>query len=265
MKRLQLMETTDTRWMPAVVRDSVTETLSLALRWGRYFHGVAPVFSRFLQETGAEQILDCASGAGEPITILVDAAVEAGLPRPDVLLTDLFPNVPAMERVVARYPQGVSCLTEPLDATRVPRSLWRPVRTYINCLHHFPPQAVAAVLADCARARAALFVLESFPRRPVRGLPILPTGPAGLVANPLLCRRQRGLKALLTFALPLVPLLAAWDLSLSVARIHEPGELMALARGAGVDGYRWEHGEVPFPGGGRAYYFLGIPCPGRQV
>jgi len=259
MKRRQLIETTDARWMPAVIRDSITEVLSLALRWGRYFHGVAPTFARFLEETGAQEILDCASGAGDPITILVDAAVEAGLPRPDVMLTDLFPNVAAMERVAARYPEGVSFLTEPVDATRVPQDLWRPVRTYINCLHHFPPEAVSAVLADCARSRAALFVLESFPRRPSMGFSILPSGLAGLLANPLLCRRQRALKALLTYGFPLVPLLSMWDLSVSVGRIHEPMEILSLARDAGVTGFRWEHGEVPFPMGGRAYYFFGIP------
>lgn len=259
MRRRQLLETTDAHWMPATLRDSITEVLSLALRWGRYFHGVAPTFVRFLQQSRAEQILDCASGAGDPITILVDAAVEAGLPRPDVLLTDLFPNIAAMQRVTARHATGVSYLAEPLDATRVPRELWRPARTYINCLHHFPPSAVGAVLADCARSGAALFVLEAFPRDLIRGVPILPSGAAALLANPLLCSQRRPQKALLTYLLPLIPLLGMWDLTVSVGRIHKPEELMALADEAGVAGYGWEYGEVPFPLGGRAYYFFGVP------
>ena len=259
MKRRQLLETTDAAWVPATLRDSVTEVLSLALRWGRYFHGVAPTFSRFLEQSGAARILDCASGAGDPITILVDAAVAAGLPRPDVLLTDLFPNIAAMQRVSARYPTGVSYLAEAVDATRVPEALWRPARTYINCLHHFPPRAVGAVLADCARSRSSLFVLEAFPRDLLRGLPILPSGAAALLANPLLCRQRRPQKALLTYLLPLVPLVGMWDLTVSVGRIYEPAELMALAEEAGVKGYGWEYGEVPFPLGGRATYFFGVP------
>lgn len=259
MRRRQLLETTDAPWMPATLRDSITETLSLALRWGRYFHGVAPMFTRFLEQSGAAQILDCASGAGDPITILVDAAVANGLPRPDVLLTDLFPNVAAMQQVAARYPSGVSVMEEAVDATRVPEELWRPARTYINCLHHFPPVAVREVLADCARARAALFVLEAFPRDLLRGVPLLPSGAAALFANPLLCRERGVRKALLTYLLPLVPLLGMWDLTVSVGRIHQPEELLSLAREAGVSGYHWEHGQVPFPFGGRAYYFYGVP------
>ena len=259
IRRRQLIETTDVPGMPAALRDSITEVLALALRWGRYFHGVAPEFCRFLDACDADAILDCASGAGDPITILVDAAVEAGRARPDVLLTDRFPNIAAMERVAARYPEGVGFSAAPVDATQVPRELWRPARTYINCLHHFPPAAVEAVLADCARARAGIFVLEAFPRRPVRGLPILPSGAAAMLANPLLCRRRRLQKALLTYLLPVVPLLGMWDLSLSVARIHSPDELRTLARQAGANDYRWNHGEVPYPFGGRAYYFWGVP------
>ena len=102
-------------------------------------------------------------------------------------------------------------------------------------------------------------MLEAFPRRFAQGFPLLPSGAAAVLANPLLCRKNRLQKAFFTFAMPLVPMIGLSDLFVSVGRIHQPEELISLAREAGVQGYRWRHGLVPFPMGGEAYYFWGAP------
>lgn len=259
MRRLQLLETTDFPHAPAALHESITEILALALRWGRYFHDVAPEFGRFLAASQADRVLDCASGAGDAITILVDALAASGRPRPDVLLTDLKPNIAALERVAGRYPSGVTFCPRPVDAAAVPRELWRPARTFINSLHHLPPPVVRGILSDCARSGSALFVLEAFPRRLPRGFPLIPSGAVAALANPLLCRRRRLQKALLTYVFPVIPPLILADMFVSVSRVHEPDELRALAAEAGLEGYRWHHGLVPFPLGGRASYFWGVP------
>jgi hypothetical protein len=77
---------------------------------------------------------------------------------------------------------------------------------------------------------------------------------ASLVLTPLI-RPFRLSRLLLTYALPLIPLLIAWDGTVSALRAYTPEELLALARSVpGAEGYTWEAGSS-----GQALYLTGVP------
>lgn len=267
MRRIHAFEFNDRTETPRPVREAIVETLGAGLRWGRIYDGVGPVFAEFCQAAGAREVLDLCSGSGEPVSILLEALKRAGSPLPRFATSDLHPNVPAMRRAAARWGERVAVIEEPVDAAAVQPEHDRPARTVISAFHHFTPELAARILADAVAKRRAIFVLEPFDRS-LRALAVIPAMVAGLLANPWVARRDRAARALLTYALPAIPLAGAWDFVVSVLREHTREELLALV--APLDpNYRWEYREVPFFPAGRAVAFYGVPRaaprPGADV
>ena len=75
-----------------------------------------------------------------------------------------------------------------------------------------------------------------------------------LVAAPLV-RPVRASSFLLTYLLPCIPALVAWDGTVSALRAYTPEELLDAAHAVpGADGYLWNAGVR-----GRAVFLTGIP------
>ena len=106
------------------------------------------------------------------------------------------------------------------------------------------------------RARRALFVLEPFPRSLWRFAATLPALSLAMLTTPLSTGERRLSK---TLALPVSALCGLWDGTVSALRQHEQSELSDMADAAGSEDYEWEYREVPFPLGGRAVVFFGVP------
>ncbi|MCO5165430.1 MAG: class I SAM-dependent methyltransferase [Planctomycetes bacterium] len=243
---------------PRFLREAIVEALGTGLRWGRIYDGVGPVFAEFCARAGCDEVLDLCSGSGEPVSILLGALARAGVAAPRFVLSDLLPNVPAMEQVAARHPGRIEVVARPVDATAVPAEVDRPARTVISAFHHLPPDLARGLLADCVARRRAVFLLEAL-SGDLRGLlAILPAMTAAALATPLLTRRDRLKKALATWAVPVVPALGLWDAVVSDLRTYRADELRAMVAPLG-GGYAWEHREVPFFPGGRATCFFGVP------
>jgi hypothetical protein len=257
-KRVQLFEFHERAECPPFLRESVVETLGRGLRWLDMSAAIGPAFAAFGRQARCARVLDLCSGSGAPASLLLEWLQRHGEPMPQLVLSDLFPNEPALAAVQARHPHHVSFDRTPVDATAVPAELDHDTRLVINAFHHFAPADAARIVADAVAQRKSLFIYEGFPRDLAR---FLPTGPAMLPAlylNPLLAPRHRLAKALFTYLLPLIPMIATWDGIVSVLRIYGEAELRAMT--AGADGYRWEYREVPYGRGGRAVIFSGIPC-----
>jgi hypothetical protein len=68
-------------------------------------------------------------------------------------------------------------------------------------------------------------------------------------------RPIRASRLALTYLLPLIPALMAWDGTVSAIRAYAPEELLAIARAVpGSEGYEWDAGVA-----GSALYFTGYP------
>jgi hypothetical protein len=252
LPRLQLFELNDLAATPAPLRETIVESLSRALAWGRMLRGLVAPFRAFLDAAGTDDVLDLCAGAGGPAAILRAEFARAGAAPPRFTMTDLFPRPDAWQGL------GIPYVDQPVDATAIPPALGAGrARTVINAFHHFPPPLAAAIVADAVRSSRGLFISEAFARNPLQFRQFALPGTAALLANPLLARRNRAAKALLTWATPVALLASAWDGLVSTMRVYAEDELRAMADAA--PGFRWTFGTYEAPFGGRGTYFWGVP------
>jgi ubiquinone/menaquinone biosynthesis C-methylase UbiE len=259
MRRLQLFEFHDEPWYPEPLRALVREVLDRADRTTGFAGALAEPFAEALRDSGARQVLDLCSGAGGPVVLVAQAMADRGLAPPQVVLSDLYPHVEAWQRLRDRHPGWLDFVESPVDATRLPADTFARGRaelvTVINALHHLPEPAVAAMLAEVTRRGASIFVAEGFPRSLARATAYLPALVAAVPAALSRTRSQRLLK--LWLAVTVLPVTGGWDWFASALRVHEPAELIEVARTI-APGYRWRHGAAPFPPWGRAVYLVGL-------
>jgi SAM-dependent methyltransferase len=257
--RLQLFEFNDQAWAPAAVRDTVVESLSRALEWGRVLEGLVAPFERFLDAAGAKEVLDLGAGGGGPARVLAREIARAGRRPPRFLLTDLHPRVAAWAALREESAGAIDFVPEPVDAARIPPALAAGrARTIINVLHQFPPALATAALADAVRRGAGIFVAEAFERSPLQFANFAPAGLPALLLNPLLSPRDRLAKAALTWLTPAALAISVWDGLVSTLRVYSEDELRQMVAPFG-GAWRWEYGTWAYPPRGRGYYFRGVP------
>lgn len=259
LPRVQAFELNDSAGTPKFIRDTVIESLSRTLRWGRMLRPLVGPFQRFLAGSGATEVIDLCAGAAGPASILASEMREGGGVSPRFLLTDLYPQLDAWEAARAEMPESIDFVAESVDATRIPEALAKGrARTIINAFHHFPPEIARALLADAVRGSEGIFVSESFDRNPLRFLPFAPAGLPALLATPILTRRDRLAKAAFTWLTPGALAVSAWDGIVSTLRVYSEAELFEMVAPLG-DSFRWEYGTYRFAPFGKGTYFFGVP------
>jgi hypothetical protein len=258
LPRIQAFELNDSAWAPAPLRDLIVESLGRTLRWSRVIEGVVEPFARFVEEAGADEVLDLGSGSGEPAAILAGALRARGMRVPRFVLTDLFPRPEVWAALRERDP-AIDFVSESVDATRIPEELSRGrARTVINVLHHLPPDLAAGVVGDAVRSGAPAFIVEGFERNPLGFLPFAPLGLPALALGPLLAKRDRVAKAALAWLTPVALAASVWDGLVSTMRIHTERDLRAMVAAAGGDPTRCSAGTYAFPFGGKGTFFSTI-------
>lgn len=256
MGRLQLIEIEDEPWCPAPVRDGGTDYLQFTEELANLFGPMAPKLAEALIRTGTTSVVDlCSGGSGPWLPLLKDLETQGA--RVDVLLTDLHPNQGAFERAEQRSGGRIRGRTESVDATNTPESL-RGFRTLFNGFHHFTPKMGKAILEDAIRHREGIAIVEAVERTPQAIISLLPSPLFVGVVTPFI-RPFRWSRLLLTYALPLIPLLVLFDGIVSCLRIYSPHELRALVAQLGDVGYDWDIGRVKGKGPMRLTYLIGTP------
>lgn len=259
LPRLHLFEFNDSAWAPRPLRDTIVESLSRTLSWGHLLAGLVSPFEEFVARAGVDEVLDVCAGAGGPARILVSEIRRAGRVPPRFVLTDLHPQVEAWQASRVALGADIDYVPTPVDATAIPRDVaGRRARVIINAFHHFPPALARAILRDAVDGSAGVFIAEPFDRNPLRFASFIPVGSMALLCNPVLSRRDRLEKALLTWATPAVLAASLWDGVVSTLRVYSRQELEAMVAPLG-DRFVWTFGRHAFSPGGRGYYFYGIP------
>jgi hypothetical protein len=259
LPRAHLFEFNDLARTPTALRDTIVETLSRALAWGRMLRGLVTPFREFLAAAGTDEVLDLCAGSAGPARILSTEMARGGAIAPRFFLTDLFPRLEDWQAARAAHPATIEFIAEPVDATQIPPAIADGrVRAVINAFHHFPPALARAILADAVAGSRGIFIAEGFERNPLRFASFAPAALPALALSPILTRRDRLAKALLTWASPVALLAGTWDGLVSTLRVYREDELRAMVAPLG-DGFRWVYGTYDYWPGGRGYYFYGVP------
>lgn len=258
MQRLHLFEFQDLPWLPALLRDTITDLLGMTIELGRLYHPVLPRLAAALASTGEREILDMGSGGGGPVVGLRRRLAEDHDLATTVRLSDLYPNHGAFDRIAARAGSGVTFVPTPVDATRVPPEL-PGFRTMFSCFHHFRPDQAAEILRDAWTRGRGIGVFEITERSLAGIAPTLMAPLVALATTPFV-RPPSLARLALTYLVPLLPLLFTFDGLVSNLRTYTPDELRAMTRPLQRDDYRWEIGEAPHPLlPTKVTYLLGLP------
>ena len=264
MKRLHLFEFKDLPWVPAAIRDGGTDLLDMGFDRVSFYLPLVADLLDVLDATGQRTIVDLGSGGGGGALSMHSLLRERGRDDLRLTLTDRYPNAAAVARVQRLGDPALSYHPQPVDAFAVPAELVG-LRTMYGALHHFRPEAVRRLLSSAVADRSpiALFDVAASPlirRAPLALAPLLaaPNMVAlwvvTLLATPFV-RPFRWSRLLLTYGVPAIPALFAWDGTVSALRAYTPDELLEIARGVpGSEAYVWRAGRA-----GNALSLVGYP------
>lgn len=239
VKRIRLPEIEDQAWCPAWLRDAMTGYLTTVVRTTRPYAVVTPVLAGLVRASGAQRVVDLASGAGGPWPDLMDDVGAEG-ERIEVMLSDLHPNLRAAEEL-ERVP-GVRYRREPVSALAVPNEL-EGVRTLFTALHHLDPEEVRALFRDAQDAGAPFLAAEAS-HRSLRGLLAMLFVPVLVLLLMPRVRPRRALPLLLTYLPPLLPLVIWWDGLASTLKSYRVEELNAITEEVQRPEYQWQVAEL---------------------
>lgn len=264
MPRLHLVELEDLPWVPSVLKDTGRDLLDLGFHKMRFYEPLVPHLAALVDATGVRNVVDLASGGGGGALSMCKTLRGQGKADIHFLLTDRFPNNGAAQRIQQLGDANVAYHPHPVDALTADH---RPtgIRTMFGALHHFQPPEVRQLLGAVVAERAPVAIFDVGANLKLRKVP---TALVPLVSIPnllmlfvvtwLLVPLVRPLslgRLVLTYLLPLVPILVAWDGTVSALRAYAPEELLEMARSAPGGGtYDWEAGAS-----GPAVYLVGKP------
>ena len=267
MQRVHFVELEDLPWFPRAVRDGGTDVLDKMFSLMGFYRALVPELVALMEVTGRRRLVDLCSGGGGGAMAMRTLLREQGHTELEIVLTDRYPSAAAAERVRALGDPGVRWHSEPVDAFHVPPGLPTGIRTMYSALHHFRPEAVQALIQAAVDDGVPLAFFDGAVPAVMRKIPGV-LMPLFAVPNALFLsavslalvpfvRPFHLSRVLLTYALPAIPFLFAWDGTVSVLRMYTPEELLELARGVrGSERYVWKAER-----GGPALCLIGYPKP----
>lgn len=244
MARLHLFEWEDQSWCPEVFRNFITEHLQFLARLLGFFNPAVDILATALNQLKVKRVVDMCSGGGGPWPSLIDQLASKTDQEPQVLLTDLYPNTSAFEKVELDSGGKITGHRESASAFDMPEQL-TGFRTIFTGFHHFKPEHARKILEDAVEKNTGIGIFEA----QERSLLMVATVPfavffAGLIFTPFV--GNLSLKRLFfTYIIPLCPLLFAWDGFASCLRTYSIEELKELTKDLESENYHFEMGRIP--------------------
>jgi hypothetical protein len=216
------------------VRLGATDFLEAITSRGDIYRPIQAQIFRAIEDCGAERVVDLCSGGGGPwLSPAWRSALAEHAPL-TVVLTDKFPSSALPERLVP----GVSSVDFPVDAAHVPEAL-RGFRTIFSSFHHFPDHVARDVLGDAVRSGEG-FAMAEVTTPTLRAFATMLLMPVFAWLLTPRMRPFRWSRLLLTYLLPVIPLVVLWDGIVSCFRTRTPEELLALT--TSFPQYDWQAG-----------------------
>jgi SAM-dependent methyltransferase len=243
MQRRPWFELHDHRFFPRLLRDLVTDALEAVWNAQDTYGPIVPRLQQALWEAGTSRVVDLCSGGGGPWQRLsrdfAEQGARSGVRRPEVCLTDIYPNRRAFERL--RREAAVDFCAEAVNAMRIPREL-AGFRTIFSSFHHFAPDEARAILKDAFDARQGIAVFEGATREPRTLMAIFFLMPLLTLLLMPRIRPFRWSRLFYTYLLPVIPFTLWMDGLLSCLRSYSQSDLRELVSGMTAEDYRWDVG-----------------------
>jgi len=223
--RRHFFEVLDQAWCPAAIRHGATDCLEAIISRADVYRTVQADIFRAISDSGSAHVVDLCSGGGGPwLSPGWRAALSQHSPL-TVTLTDKFPSSALAIRL--RRDPLITCLETPVDAASVPKSLGG-FRTIFSSFHHFPDAVAREVLGDAVRRGEGFAMAEVTSRTPRAFATILFMPVFVWLLTPFM-RPFSWSRLLLTYLVPLIPLVVVWDGIVSCFRTRTPEELLELS------------------------------------
>lgn len=254
-KRLQLFEFTDLPWWPRIFRSLLTDFLELLFALTKPFSPKIKLLTEIMKKTRQNRFVDLCSGSGGPWLRLSQELRDASGENILIYLTDKYPNTEIFKKLETA--QGLSYFPHSINALTVPDEL-TGIRTLFNGFHHFSPEVAADILKDAVQKNQPIVIFETLHRSWPDFLYFLLTPFNVLLLTPWV--RPRTLtRFLLTYLIPIAPLIILWDSAISILRCYTPEELLRMAQQANAPHYVWETGHYRHKGL-PVTYLIGYPA-----
>lgn len=244
-KRRQFFEIQDFSWCPKAVRDGVTDYLSFSLRLVPLYDPAKPWIER-MHAHSPEGWIDLCAGAGGG-----SLPLHKFFPKIPLLLTDLYP-----QQTVSKLP-NVTFFREPVDARSVPAGM-KGFRTLFTSFHHLPDETARRVLKDAMLNDTSIGAFEFTERNLWCLISTFPTIIFSFLLIPLILPWKLS-RFFWTYLIPLIPIVATFDILASAFRTRTPEELQAMVKDLKRDNYHWHIGQEKSYFGFRMTYVVGLP------
>jgi hypothetical protein len=224
LRRLQLFEVLDQAWCPQSVRHGATDFLEAITSRADIYRPIRGEIFRAIEHCHAKRVVDLCAGSGGPWLSPGWRSALAGHSPLSVVLTDKFPSATLSARLGPDT--GLTCAEFSVDAAHVPEGL-RGFRTIFSSFHHFPDSTAREVLRDAVKSGEGFAMAEVTSRTPRAFATMLLMPLLAWLLTPRI-RPFRWSRLLLTYLLPLIPMVVLWDGIVSCFRTRTPQELLAL-------------------------------------
>lgn len=236
MKRRHWFEFNEALWAPAWLKALVTDYLSALTELTQPFSPQLPLILQGMQHSrGKTNIVDLCSGGGGPWRHLAPQLNRLAGRSISVVLTDKHPSNHAAS--LADQMPGVRWCADSVDAMAVAETM-PGVRTLFNGFHHFRPQAATAILRDAVGRQESIVIMEML-QRGYKDLFITLLTPLIVLCLTPWIRPFSWSRIVLTYLVPVAPLVIFWDTLVSVLRCYTPHELRQMTRQADEATYEW--------------------------
>lgn len=258
----RLFEFGDLPYLPTMLREGIQNFLNVSHRVMAFYRDWAPLLASVIRRTDCRQIVDLCSGGAELIPMVVAELKCSHSLDVTATMTDLYPNSDAIERVNDSEPghQGtLNYVRTSINAMKIPAEL-KGIRTLFNGFHHMGPQMANAILRDAFEQRQPICVFE-YNQRSLPAIASSLVYPFLVLALTPLARPLRWWQFVLTYIIPVFPIIIAWDGLVSNLRCYTLNEFQALTKDLSSSKFHWEMGTIRtwrYPIG--LTYLIGAPC-----
>lgn len=260
MKRIHLFEFEDFAWFPSGLRKLMTRYIIAIHKVMGTSETVAEIIAKALRHSKENKIVDLCSGSGGPMLevkeILEKKHDFQGL---HLTMSDLYPDMEMAEKLNTNGDESTHYATVPVNAMEVKKNLVG-LRTMLCSLHHMKPEIAKGILKSAKDDHQPICIFEISDNAvplPIAWIAI-PIGFLMTLFITPLVRPMTWQQIVLTYFIPVLPILIGWDGGVSNMRTYTLQDMDELLEGLHADNYKWEKGSIKGKGGNQLY-LLGLP------